>query len=460
MSTSTTLTERPKVTFGKELREKDFLFDVNWLNLNHGSYGTYPRSIQAQLRSFQSLAESRVDNFKRYTYPKLLDESRHAIAAFVKAPPETIVFVPNASMGVNTVLRNLVFEKGEKILYFSFVYGAVKNTVTYITETTPAEAIKIDVDIPFENDWLVDALKSTIEKEKGKGNRVKVAVFDTVVSVPGIRLPFERMVEVCREERVLSCLDAAHAVGHVELDLGRLDPDFAVSNCHKWLFTPRASALFYVPVRNQHLIRSTLPTSWGFIPLQTPPASSAANAAFLSNFADTGTLDSTPYLCVPAAIKYREQLGGEEKIRSYCQELALEAANVTKEIFGEGTEVLDNETHTLTSCCMSNISLPLSHSSLIALAEEKQLTEALKIKGGLEWVVTEWIRKVCAVECNPAFSVMIYFYREKWWVRWSAQVYLELADFKYSAKELVKVCERAAKGEAFWDAGKDGPSKL
>jgi selenocysteine lyase/cysteine desulfurase len=65
------------------------------------------------------------------------------------------------------------------------------------------------------------------------GGKVKVAVFDTVVSMPGVRMPFERLVKACKKKGVLSLVDGAHGIGHVELNLKELDADFFVSNCHK-----------------------------------------------------------------------------------------------------------------------------------------------------------------------------------------------------------------------------------
>lgn len=75
--------------------------------------------------------------------------------------------------------------------------------------------------------------REKVAEVEAKGGKVKIAIFDTVVSMPGVRVPFEALVRECKEKGVLSCIDGAHGVGHVELDLGELDPDFFVSNCHK-----------------------------------------------------------------------------------------------------------------------------------------------------------------------------------------------------------------------------------
>lgn len=50
------------------------------------------------------------------------------------------VFVANATTGVNTVLRNLVYQPGDVIVYFSTIYAACEMTVKYLAETTPVEA--------------------------------------------------------------------------------------------------------------------------------------------------------------------------------------------------------------------------------------------------------------------------------------------------------------------------------
>lgn len=144
-----------------------------------------------------------------------------------------MVFVPNATTGINTVLRSLTFSEGDHILYFTTIYKACGTTIQYITETTPAKSVRVEYAYPVEDDWLVNAFKEKVKEVETNGGRVKVAIFDTVVSMPGVRVPYERLTETCKELGVLSCVDGAHAIGHLELDMKKLDCDFFVSNCHK-----------------------------------------------------------------------------------------------------------------------------------------------------------------------------------------------------------------------------------
>lgn len=206
---------------------------------NHitGSYGTFPIPVLEKYRSLQEQEERHPDTFIRITQPASLLQSRTQIAKFLNIPRQTLVYVKNASTGVNTVLRNLVYKPGDVVVYFSNIYEAVEKTVSYMAETTPLRARKVEYEFPIDHDELVRRFVKVIREAKAEeGVNVKLAIFDTIVSQPGFRMPFERLVEVCREEGVLSCIDGAHGIGHVPLDLGRLDPDFFVSNCHKYVY--------------------------------------------------------------------------------------------------------------------------------------------------------------------------------------------------------------------------------
>ena len=215
----------------------------------------------------------------------------------------------------------------------------------------------------------------------------------------------------------------------------------------RWLHVPRGCAVFHVPLRNQHLIRSTLPTSHGFQPKPVPPFGSHTNPLPPSNkeksdfeisFEFIGTVDTSPYLCIPAAIAWRESIGGEDAIITYCQTLALEGGKRMAEILG--TEILDNKTGTLTKCPMVNVALPLDPKMMFELGKSKGLDET-----EVGTAIKNWSKRLFLDEYNTFMFTM--FYGGKWWVRMSGQVYLEMADFEWAAEVVKKVCKTAEKGE-------------
>lgn len=191
----------------------------------------------------------------------------------------------------------------------------------------------------------------------------------------------------------------------------------------RWLHVPRGCAIFYVPVRNQHHVPSTLPTSHGFVPKHAKinsPLPKSSKSAFVANFEFVGTIDNAPYLCIPAALMWREELGGEEMVRNYCTTLVQSAAKHVSGVLG--TEILDNKAGTLTQCAMANIRLPISVAKAQELAAKAGLAE---VEVGL--AVRDWICSTFVDEYET--FIQIFFYGGAWWCRLSGQVYLDMRDF-------------------------------
>lgn len=441
-----------------------FLFDKEYKNLNHGSFGTYPASVRTTLRQLQEAAEARPDTFIRFDVPKGLDEARSAVAKMLNVPRNEVVFVKNATTGVNTVLRNLSFNHGDVVVYFATIYGAVEKTLVSLMETTPVQALKVEYEFPISHDELVRRFLSVVRKAKAEGLNVRVAVFDTIVSLPGVRFPFEKLVEACREEGVMSLIDGAHGIGHIPLDLGSLKPDFFTSNCHKWLYVPRGCAVLYVPRRNQHLIRTTLPTSWGFIPSVDSPETAPSilqnaddddkdensKTPFEYLFEYVATNDDTPYLCIQSALKFRTEVcGGDDKIYSYLEKLANEAADIVADALG--TDVLQEpdlkpgEASQLRRCGMSTVRLPLAVAN--GNVEQGKSSPYAPLKPEEVQRTIRWIQGTLAQKYNTFVPV---FAHGAWlWTRLSAQVYLERSDFEWLAGVLKQLCKEVGERQTF-----------
>ncbi len=223
-----------ELKLGSHLRTHAFSFDPAYRPLNHGSYGAFPKVVRAKQRQIQDQTEGRSDPFIRFTIPKLLRGSREAVAPRLSASMEEVVFMPNATTGVKTVLRNLKYEDGDIILYLSTAYGACEKTIMHVCETTAAQSLKIDVKFPIEDDAFVSTFRETVQRLTVQQKRVRIAMFDTVATFPGVCLPWKGLTVACRELGVLSLIDGAHGIGHIDLTkLGELSPDFFTSNCYK-----------------------------------------------------------------------------------------------------------------------------------------------------------------------------------------------------------------------------------
>lgn len=353
------------------------------------------------------------------------------IAEYLEVPAATCVYSPNASVAVDTVLRNIIYQPGEVIICFSSIYGSFSNTVQYLSQTTPVKVKQIYLEYPLSDGQVCQAFEEAIEEVQLAGNRPRLALFDTISSLPGVRVPFEQLTAICRNRNILSLIDGAHSVGHFPLEIPKLDPDFFTSNLHKWLHVPRGSAVLYVPLRNQHLLRCTLPTGFHFVPQPGTPN-------FVANFSSLGTLDDTPYLCTEAALEWRKKLvwkglRGEDAIMAYTQTLAQEGGRAVADALG--TEVLENEHGTLGQCSLTNIRLPLSDAEGVLKLSE----------------IAAWVQRIMTFDHKTAVNVFIY--KNGVWVRLSSQVYLTLSDFQTAGFNLRTVCERADRGEWRFSAG-------
>ena len=194
-----------------------------------------------------------------------------------------------------------------------------------------------------------------------------------------------------------------------------------------------------MPFRNQHLIRSTIPTSHGFETKSKDDVDGISSATqdpgrFGDLFKWAATVDQTPYLCVPEAIKFRTDVcGGEDKIREYCFNLARDGGHLLAKILG--TQVMQNAQDTLGQCCFTNVRLPLLFDT--------------GRQGGLSGAegpnIVKWIMDRAMCEFNTWIPGK--FYAGVIWVRLSAQIYLEIKSFEWAAGVLQQLCDRVTKGE-------------
>ncbi|PFH44955.1 hypothetical protein AMATHDRAFT_164401 [Amanita thiersii Skay4041] len=399
--------------FGRDLR-KYFALDPNYVNLNHGSYGSTPLPVLQACEEISREIESNPDKFHRLNYQARLISVREKLAKLIGAKTHEVVLVANASMGINTILRNIQWEKGDSILVTTTTYGSVFRTSQHLSNILPNPHLSVlTLNFPLTHGDIVSLFRERIRALPPGKNRI--AIVDSIVSNPGVLLPWKEMVNICREEGVLSVVDAAHSIGQeLHINLEEAKPDFWVSNCHKWLYAKRSCAVLYIPERNQHIVQSSIPTSHAYRPLNE-----RKGFGLVEQFEWNGTIDWAPFLTVDDSFAFRAWLGGEEVINEYCHGLALQGGRRLAEILG--TKVLDPQGDLTVN--MVNVKLPLPNTSILPYSDKLDITLKQKMLNG-----------------HNAYSAH-FPHNGEWWTRCSAQTFNEISDFEKLGEAWLVVCK-------------------
>lgn len=292
-----------------------FHLDPGVVHLNHGSFGACPIEIlEAQSELRRRLERNAMQFFLR-DLEGLLDDARASLGAFLRAKPEDLAFVTNATTAVNTVLRSIPFAPGDELLTTDHAYAACKNAIDFVAERTGARVVVASVPVPLSGeDEAVDAIVSAAT------SKTKIALVDHVTSQTATVLPIEKIVAALDARGIDTIVDGAHAPGMVPLDLDATRAAYTTGNCHKWLCAPKGSAYLHVRADRHALVRP-LTISHG------AKIQRADRSRFALEFDWPGTWDPTPALVIPACIAWLEKVwpGGIEGLRARNRALALRA---------------------------------------------------------------------------------------------------------------------------------------
>ena len=113
-----------------------------------------------------------------------LDAARAALAQFVGANPDDLVFVPNATHGVNTVLRSLAFQPGDELLVTDQEYNACRNALEFAAARSGARVVVAN--FPSRSGTRMN---SWPRSWTGVTPRTRLALVDHVTSQTGMVLP-------------------------------------------------------------------------------------------------------------------------------------------------------------------------------------------------------------------------------------------------------------------------------
>ncbi|MBL8325530.1 MAG: aminotransferase class V-fold PLP-dependent enzyme [Rubrivivax sp.] len=308
-----------------------FLLDPGITFLNHGSFGATPRVVlEAQQRLQREMEGNPVAMLGRASAQRLAS-ARQRLGGLLGAAGDDLVFVPNATTGVNIAARSIKLAPGDEVLATDHEYGACVATWRRRCAAAEAQWRPVAVPLPFEPQAFAARMQAAMTP------RTRVLFVSHIASTTALVFPLRDLLAAARERGVVTVVDGAHAPGQIDLDLAALGADYYAGNCHKWLCAPKGSAFLHVRAEHQRQVESPV-ISWGYVAEEAEAdhgefdAARSGHAGLDAYTGRTtlerrlqwqGTRDITAFLAVPAAIEFQAAHDWPRR-RAQCHAMAME----------------------------------------------------------------------------------------------------------------------------------------
>ena len=282
--------------------------------LDSGATSQRPRAVLDAERDFSTSLNSAVHRGAHTLAAEateLFEDARSAVARFVGADDDEIVWTSNATEAINLVAYSLSnaslgrggaaaerlrLREGDEIVTTEMEHHANLIPWQELAARTGA-TLKV---IPLDDDGALrlDAAAELITA------RTRLVAFTHVSNVLGVINPVDDLVALAREVGALTLLDACQSAPHLPLDVRALDVDFAVLSGHKMLGPTGIGALY----GRRELLAAMPPFLTGGSMITTVTTTEAEYLPPPQRF-EAGTQRVSQAIALAAAVGYLTEVG-------------------------------------------------------------------------------------------------------------------------------------------------------
>jgi isopenicillin-N epimerase len=388
---------------------RHWTLDPDIVFLNHGSFGATPAPVLAIQTALRTRMEREPVLFLAREIEGLLDGARKELASFLSCEAAGLAYVPNATAGVNAVVRSLDLDKHDELLVTDHEYNACRNALEYAAGLAGAKVVVVS--IPFAGLTEDRFVESILERVT---DRTRLVLVDHVTSQTAVVNPVGRLVAELSKRGIDTLVDGAHAPGMLPLEIDALGAAYYTGNLHKWVCAPKGAAFLSVR-RNRRSSVRPIAISHGANSMRTD------RSGYLLEFDWTGTFDPTAWLSVPEAIRFMGSIlpGGWPALMLHNRGLALAA----RDLLCERLEI-DHPVPDSMIGSMAAVVLPDGKASIAPSLYGDPLQDALFERHAIEVPIVPWP--------GPPHRVL----------RVSAQIYNTIEEMEYLGEALLQELAR------------------
>lgn len=248
-------------------------------------------ALEALQRETSSVDRDPSPNNRARLYPEK-ENTRKALAAFLRVTPDEIIITRNTSESNNLVSNGLDLKAGDEVIVHSDNHPSNLAAWREKGKRFGYSVVTIEQKNPHPgDDYYLDAFTRAITP------RTKVLCFTHLSSTVGDLLPARELCRMARERGVLTLVDGAPTFGLLDLDLSDMQADFYSGSAHKWPCGARECGVLYVNKTAQARLWPTIYSAY-------PGA-----VGFSRTFEGFGQRDEATMIAFRAALEFQERVG-------------------------------------------------------------------------------------------------------------------------------------------------------
>lgn len=174
-------------------------------------------------------------------YYKEVDKARIETSSLIGVSEDEIAFCRNTTEGIDTILRGIEFKSGDEIVYNSYDYPFLINTLWQLKKRYGFTILDAGIDIFNDSDQEV------IDKyEKRITDQTRLLILTHISNINGREIPVKEISEIAYKNNADVLIDGAQSFAHLPINLNEIKASYFTACYHKWFRGPLGTAFFYI----------------------------------------------------------------------------------------------------------------------------------------------------------------------------------------------------------------------